>query len=435
MKIAQLTPGAGNMYCGNCLRDNVLVSALNKIGCDVSMVPLYLPMTLDEEDQSLNTPVFYDGISVYLEQKIPVFRFVPKFIRRLLAGKWLLKHIAPLTAKTQPSQVGDLTVSMLQGEHGHQANELKELCDWLTLTPPDIVVFSNALLLGMHDEIKHRTGAKTVCFIAGEDGFLDAMREPFRTQSWNLIADHVKKVDHLIAPSKYFAEYMERRLGLNPGCISVVPSGISLDGFPLSNKNPEEKPTQTLGYFARISRQKGVDTLVDAFIKICHSGKFPELQLKIGGGLTKSDDPFMNSLKQKASTAGLGQRVSFHPNLSRQDKIKFLESLTICVVPSRINEPAARYALESMAAATPVILPSRGALPEIVAQTGGGVIYDADDINSLVETIERLLINRQKLRTFGKDGQAAVSEQFNADVSAKRFLQLIGDDSLHGNVQ
>ena len=39
------------------------------MGHEVTMVPLYLPLTLDETDQSAETPIFFSGINVYLEQK------------------------------------------------------------------------------------------------------------------------------------------------------------------------------------------------------------------------------------------------------------------------------------------------------------------------------------------------------------------------------
>ena len=58
MNIVQITPGAGGMYCGNCFRDNALVAELRKLGHEVLMVPLYLPMTLEEADQSTGTPIF-----------------------------------------------------------------------------------------------------------------------------------------------------------------------------------------------------------------------------------------------------------------------------------------------------------------------------------------------------------------------------------------
>ena len=53
MNIVQITPGAGGMYCGNCFRDNALVAELRKLEHQVLMVPLYLPMTLDEDRKSV----------------------------------------------------------------------------------------------------------------------------------------------------------------------------------------------------------------------------------------------------------------------------------------------------------------------------------------------------------------------------------------------
>src|SRR5438067_2366146 len=85
MNIVQITPGAGAMYCGLCLRDNALVAELRKLGHQVTMVPLYLPFTLDEADESAGTPIFFSGINVYLEQKSALFRRAPRgrgYVRR-----------------------------------------------------------------------------------------------------------------------------------------------------------------------------------------------------------------------------------------------------------------------------------------------------------------------------------------------------------------
>ena len=65
LKIIQLTPGAGGMYCGNCFRDNALVTEFRRSGHDALMVPLYLPLTLDEANQAEGTPIFFGGLNVY----------------------------------------------------------------------------------------------------------------------------------------------------------------------------------------------------------------------------------------------------------------------------------------------------------------------------------------------------------------------------------
>ena len=83
MNIVQITPGAGRMYCGNCLRDNALVRAWRARGHEVLMVPdSYLPLTLDEPDGSQGVPIFFGGLNVYLDQKVSVFRSAPGWLRR-----------------------------------------------------------------------------------------------------------------------------------------------------------------------------------------------------------------------------------------------------------------------------------------------------------------------------------------------------------------
>ena len=116
LRIAQITPGAGKMFCGACLRDNALVTALRRQGHAATMTPLYLPLTLDEADQSAGEPLFYGGINVYLEQHSSFFRSSPEWLHHLLASPALLKLAAGPATRTRPENLGDITLSMLRGE-------------------------------------------------------------------------------------------------------------------------------------------------------------------------------------------------------------------------------------------------------------------------------------------------------------------------------
>src|SRR3954469_21289971 len=174
MNIVQITPGAGGMYCGVCMRDNALVSALKKMGHQATMLPLYLPLTLDEEDQSEGTPIFFGGINVYLQQKSSLFQSAPNWFRRLMASRGLLKWIGTKAAGTRPEHLGDLTLSMLRGEEGRQARELEELIGWLKTQPkPDVVCLGTALLLGMARRLHSELGVPVMCMFQGEDVFMD----------------------------------------------------------------------------------------------------------------------------------------------------------------------------------------------------------------------------------------------------------------------
>jgi hypothetical protein len=169
MNILQITPGAGRMYCGNCLRDNALVAELRRQGHEALMVPLYLPLTLDEQDQSQGTPVFFGGVNVYLDQHWASYRrWAPRWLRQGLAAPRLLRWASGRAAKTRAADVGELTVSMLRGEAGHQARDLEELVGWLKGQPRvEVICLSNAMLLGLGAGPGPRVGCARDLHVAG----------------------------------------------------------------------------------------------------------------------------------------------------------------------------------------------------------------------------------------------------------------------------
>src|ERR1051326_6265209 len=254
MNIVHITPGAGGMYCGICLRDNALVAALKKMGHQATMVPLYLPLTLDEEDQSEGTPIFFSGINVYLEQKSALFREAPDWFHHLMAARPLLKWAGGKAANTRPEKLGDLTLSMLRGEEGFQSRELDELIAWLRTQPkPDVVCLSNALLVGMARKIKTELGTAVVCLLQGEVDYLDALLPEFRAQCWNTLSERAKDVDLFGAASRYFGDLMCQRLSIPSYRVKVVYSGINLEGYGDSQASPSSATSApVLGYFARM---------------------------------------------------------------------------------------------------------------------------------------------------------------------------------------
>src|ERR1700678_319727 len=130
MRIAYITAGAAGTICGSCFHDNTLVAALVAAGHDALLIPTYTPIATDEVDVSTHR-IFFGGINVYLQQKSALFRHTPWFLDRLLDGRRLLNWVSPLAVKTRAEELGELTVSMLRGDHGFQSKEIDKLADWL----------------------------------------------------------------------------------------------------------------------------------------------------------------------------------------------------------------------------------------------------------------------------------------------------------------
>src|SRR3982751_3537221 len=159
MKIAYITAGAAGMYCGSCMHDNTLAAALVRHGHEALLVPTYTPIRTDEPDVSQHR-VFFGGINVYLQQKLGLFRHTPWLLDRLLDAPPLLRWVSRRFAvKTQARDLGELTISVLEGEHGHQRKEVAKLVGWLAEeVRPQLVNLTNALLSGMVHEVKRRLG-------------------------------------------------------------------------------------------------------------------------------------------------------------------------------------------------------------------------------------------------------------------------------------
>src|SRR5262249_39204764 len=123
MRIAYITAGAAGNFCGSCMHDNTLVAALAAQGHDALLIPTYTPIRTDEKDVSTHR-VFFGGINVYLQQKLAFFRRTPWSLDRLLDFPALLRWVARFAVNTQASDLGDLTISVLRGEHGYQRKEI-----------------------------------------------------------------------------------------------------------------------------------------------------------------------------------------------------------------------------------------------------------------------------------------------------------------------
>lgn len=417
MRILLLTPGTGSFFCGTCMRDNALALALRRQGHDALMVPLYLPPALDEASAAENSPLFYGGINVYLQQKSGLFRGTPRWVDRLFDSPAMLKGAAKRAGMTQAHDLGDMTVSTLRGEDGHQAKELKRLAQWLAEDGrADVVCLSNALLMGLARRIKDLTGAMVACTLQGEDTFLDSLPEPHRTQSWDTLAERAKDVDAFIAVSHYHADLMRDRAALPPDRVHVVYNGISLDGY--GPATPTDPPA--LGYLARMCPPKGLETLVEAYILMRKGGNAPGgLRLRVAGAQTAADVPFVARLRARLDAEGLSGDAEFLHNIDRADKVAFLRGLSAFSVPATYGESFGLYVIEALAAGVPVVQPRHAVFPELLAATGGGVLCEPDDPRALADALTSLLADPAAARALGEEGRRTVAEKFDVDTMAR----------------
>ncbi len=413
------------MYCGSCLRDNAMATELMKRGHDVLLLPVYTPTLTDEPNVS-NDHVVLGGISAYLEQYVPLFRKTPRWLDRLWDSKAALNLATRRSLSTNPKMLGEMTVSVLKGEGGFQRKEIDKFIDWVKdEAPPDVVSLPYTLLLGLAQPIKDALNAPILCTLQGEDLFLDNLQEPYRTQSLDLIRDHLLHVDLFLSVSEYYADFMPGYLGIPREKIRVVPIGINPDGFEL--RHADRSGPFTVGFFGRIAPEKGLHVLAEAYQIARQSGELPEARLEAAGYIAPDSKPYLEAIQKRLHDAGLGNEFHYRGVLERADKIAFLRALDMMSMPATYDEPKGVSLLEAMACGVPLVQPRRGSFTEIIERTGGGLLVQPDDPQSLAEGILQIARDRDLAADLSANGFRGVREHYTAAHMADKVLEAFSE--------
>ncbi|HXB69055.1 MAG TPA: glycosyltransferase [Candidatus Acidoferrales bacterium] len=426
MKILAFTAGAANMYCGSCLRDNALAAELKRQGHDVILMPMYTPTRTDEPNVS-DSRVFMNGITVCLEQQSAFFRKTRWLLDGVWDAPWMLRLATKTSIAVNPRVLGEMTVSMLRGEDGYQRKDLGKLTSWLaswpaTEAPADIVTLPNCLLSGLAKSIRLATGRPLCCTLQGEDLFLSQLPEPYRSQAWELIRANVAHVDGYAAVSEFAAAWWREHLGIPAHRMHVVPLGINLEGSDAGLRFHSDR--FTVGYLARVAPEKGLHLLAESYIRLRRETDFGGAALEAAGYLAPEHRGYLRRIEKQMKDAGFASEFRYRGELDRVHKIEFLRDLDVMSMPCTYDEPKGLSVLEAMANGVPVVQPRRGAFPEMLDRTGGGILVEPDDAGSLAQAIHGLWKNREQLAELGRRGAQGVREHYSVAHMAARTLEV-----------
>lgn len=406
------------MYCGSCIRDNALVTALEELGWDILLLPLYTPIRVDEEDHSMDQ-VFFGGINVYLQQKIPLFRNLPAFLDRWLDNPRLIRRVSSKAMSVSAADLGDMTLSMVKGENGFQRKEVARLVHWLKeVVKPDLICLTNLLVGGSIPALKRELDVPVLVTIQGDDVFLDELQAPWHDKVLVEMKKLAVEADGFLTFSAFYRELMAEMLEVDPGKFHLTPLGVHVEEFDsVWTANREKSAGSAIGYFARLSPEKGFDLAVDAFLEL--ASDLPAASLKVAGWLSEKDRKFYADQIQKIEKAGLADRFEHVEAPDVQAKLKFFREVDLFCVPTRFEEPKGLYVLEAMACGLPVVAPSHGPFPEMIHESKGGSLFEAKSVPLLKEALLEMLREPDRMRQFGDAGRAWVETSGSRETMAK----------------
>ncbi|MGB4082160.1 MAG: glycosyltransferase family 1 protein, partial [Candidatus Fermentibacter daniensis] len=199
--------------------------------------------------------------------------------------------------------------------------------------------------------------------------------------------------DHVMVPSRYYMDELEK-LGVPRPRMSIFPRGIDSSAF--SPQWRDERFFERFGasegsvklvYVGRVSREKDLDVLAEAFLAA--RTEFEKLELFIVG-----DGPYLNELARSLS----GRGCYFCGILKGEDLSRAYASADIFVFPST-TDTFGNVVLEAAASGAPSIVTDMGGPMEIIEPGVSGIVAKGRDVASFAEAI--LLLARDPGRRAG----------------------------------
>jgi glycosyltransferase involved in cell wall biosynthesis len=226
----------------------------------------------------------------------------------------------------------------------------------------------------------------------------------------SMIGPRLARADAILGCSGHIARKIVERFPQFEARCQVVYNGTDVERFlPAGDSVVAHAPAPLrILFVGRISPEKGVHLLVDAFATV--GDKFPTATLELVGGagslpadflVALSDDPLVKGLEsfyggdylteiKRRVPERLKERVIFHGNVVHRDLAGHYGRATVFVNPS-LSDAFPLTVVEAMAAGLPIVASEVGGVPESVAEEVTGLLVKPNSAEALAFGLCRLL--------------------------------------------
>jgi glycosyltransferase involved in cell wall biosynthesis len=212
------------------------------------------------------------------------------------------------------------------------------------------------------------------------------------------------KVDAFLCPSMFMKGVISRA-GFSEEKLFHVPNFLETDSY-----EPSFERSGYFVYVGRLSREKGLDVLLEAKRRVHKS------ELVVVG-----DGELREELEKHASNGG---GVSFSGYLSKQKLAEVWKGAAFTVVPSVWYENFPYAVLESFAFGKPVIASRIGGMPELVVEGESGLLVEPGDPEELAEKIMYLSSRPDEVRRMGHAARTLLEQKYSAEKHYERVMDL-----------
>jgi glycosyltransferase involved in cell wall biosynthesis len=417
LKILFIVPGAGDsFYCGNCFRDSLHAHALRQSGHEVTVMPLYLP--LKDASFTGDTPLFFPAVSLFVAQKYFRKRNMPRWMEKFLNSDFSLNMAASFSGTTSSGGLEDMTLSMITGDGSVFRRQAAPLIEWIKKEPqlPDVIHLSSSLIIGIAKTIRREMpDIPLVCSLQDEEIWIDCLDSADAGAAWNGIAENSRYIDSFVASSNFYRQAAGKRLPVLSRTEVVYP-GVETGKYA-SGTYPGQP---VVGFFYRMNEANGLDILAEAFAKLKRNNSVKGLQLRIGGGYTSQDRPFLKHVRR--ILAPFAADVEWMNSYSPAMHAGFYKGISAISVPLRFDEGVGLYLCEAFAAGRPAIEPDTGSFREITGEAG--ILYSPNSPGALADAINTLFTADGRWDNCCRHALKLSASRYSETVQAERLYEI-----------
>ncbi|MFT3680267.1 MAG: glycosyltransferase family 4 protein [Ferruginibacter sp.] len=230
------------------------------------------------------------------------------------------------------------------------------------------------------------------------------------------VAEHIlhvkKKIDAFVVPSaftlKKLAEY-----GFPKEKLNHVPTFFNINNYAAGNISYQPYAL----YIGRIEEEKGIRTMVNAFINTGFSLKI------IGFSTNGLDEELKKYLEDKQ------HNIEFLGKKNFSEITPYLSSCAFTIVPSECYDNFPNTVLESYAFKKAVLATNLGSLTDIVEDGKSGFLFETKNHQALQQKAAMLFKNEALCRELGENGYGKILNEYSEEAHYKK-LETIFDSVL-----
>lgn len=358
------------------------IDLLKKQGYDVVL------FSTDEGDVTFN-PTY----TVPYPERSASFIKKVSFLRSFFSNKEAIQKLEYIVAKEKPDIVhihlylNGLSQSILPVLKKHKIPVVMTLHDYRQICP-------SYLLLDRHQNVceKCKRGNYLNCMFSrcSKRGFLESSFLTLEMYYRRIFYKTEKYVDQFICVSDF---QKEKYLQFNP---TIASKSLVIYNPIKAHADRNIKKGNYLLYCGRLSKEKGLDTLISAM------KYFPNINLKVVG-------------KGNLSFSDVTSNIEFLGFKEGTELEALMKNAMFSIVPSECYETFGLSCAESLSLGTPVIASNMGALSEIVEDGKNGFLFEAKNIEDLAVIIKKALsLSDQAYASMVENGYRSV-EKFSPD--------------------